>query len=242
MASIHNAQKFIDYIRRWEGGLSKDPNDAASKNPVPDGSGFHTNKGVTWATFVGSAAKAGYNATPKLFYEMPDHIWMKIFKVNFWDIVQADKINSQAIAEMIVDWTWGSGPGVSVPFIQRYLQGRGYKFPQITSTFGPITLKSLNDEIKKRGEKAVWEDIYKLRYNFLDNLGKNRFPSFRTGWLNRMKDLYNLSVNTVKENPGTTTIVGLLIVSGAVYLAWKYGDLKMFGNGIKPAHVQTVAV
>lgn len=230
MADISRATKFIAYIKQWEGGLSRDPSDYASKFPVPDGSGYHTNKGVTWQTFTGSAAKAGYTATPALFYKMPDDIWTKIFKVTFWDSVGADQINSQAVAEMLVDWNWGSGPGVANVMTQKYLNGKGHKL-LVDGAFGPMSRKALNAEISKRGEKAVWEDLYKLRYDFLDNLGKNTYPQFRTGWLNRMKDFYNMTVNTIAENPGKTTLVGLLVVSGAIYLAWKYGSLDLFGNG-----------
>jgi hypothetical protein len=46
MANI-NAVNF-DYIKKWEGGLSKDSRDQAAKDPVPDGSGYHTNIGITW--------------------------------------------------------------------------------------------------------------------------------------------------------------------------------------------------
>lgn len=230
MADIKKAQKFIAYIKQWEGGLSKDRGDYAARFPVPDGSGYHTNKGVTWQTFAGSAAKAGYTATPELFYKMPDDIWTKIFKVTFWDSVGADNINSQAIAELLVDWVWGSGPGIANKFVQRYLNTKGHALV-VDGDFGGLSRKALNDEIKKRGEKAVFEDIYKLRYDFLDNLGKNTYPQFRTGWLNRMKDFYNMTVNIIQENPGKTTILGLLLVSGAVYVAWKYGSLDIFGNG-----------
>jgi lysozyme family protein len=89
----------LKYIKRWEGGLSKDPKDKASAFPVPDGSGHHTNKGVTWATFTGLASEVGYKATPQLFYNMPDNIWLAIYKIGYWNPVQGDKINSQGIAE-----------------------------------------------------------------------------------------------------------------------------------------------
>jgi hypothetical protein len=167
---------------------------------------------------------------------MPDDIWLKVFKVSFWDYVTADKINSQAVAELIVDWVWGSGGGIAVPYIQRYLNSKGHYTG--APGWGNLMLTALNKEIAKRGEKAVYDDIYKLRYDFLDNLGKNTYPQFRTGWLNRMKDFYNLSINTIAENPGKTTIVGLLLVSGAIYLAWKYGSLDMFGNGAN--HIKKV--
>ena len=41
----------LDYILKWEGGLSKHPRDSAARHPLPDGSGYHTNKGITWRVF-----------------------------------------------------------------------------------------------------------------------------------------------------------------------------------------------
>jgi hypothetical protein len=66
--------RIIPIIKQWEGGKSKAKTDRASAFPVPDGSGYHTNKGVTWETFLGSAKKVGYSPTIENFYKMPDSI------------------------------------------------------------------------------------------------------------------------------------------------------------------------
>ena len=241
MADINQAGKFIAYIRKWEGGLSNAPGDIESAYPAPGTGGYHTNKGVTWRTFTGSAAKAGYTATPQLFMQMPDNIWLKIFKVNFWDFVFADQIHSQPIAELVVDWVWGSGPGAAVPYIQRYLVANGAKIV-VDGGFGPLTLTALNEVIRKKGEKKVYSELYKIRYDFLDKLGQTAYGApFRQGWLNRMNDLWNMTITTIHENPGKSTLVGLLIVSGAIYVAWKYGSLNLFGNGVTPQNLQIAA-
>ena len=44
----------IPFIKSKEGGLSKETSDTASADKVPDGSGYHTNKGITW-TKIGRA-------------------------------------------------------------------------------------------------------------------------------------------------------------------------------------------
>jgi hypothetical protein len=61
---------FVPVLKKYEGGLSKAKTDTASKNPVPDGSGYHTNKGITWSTFKAMAQTIDYTATPTLFYQM----------------------------------------------------------------------------------------------------------------------------------------------------------------------------
>lgn len=56
-----NLQTYIDFTKRWEGGLSRDTNDSASSYPCPTPhngkSGYHTNIGITykvWHSLFGS--------------------------------------------------------------------------------------------------------------------------------------------------------------------------------------------
>lgn len=188
----------LKYIKRWEGGLSRDPKDRAANDPVPDGSGYHTNKGVTWSTFKGLAKQVGYTATPALFYKMPDNIWLAIYKIGYWNPVQGDKINSQGIAELMADWAWGSGPGTATKFLQRYLNQ--YKYGLfVDGNFGQKTLIALNDHIKKVGAKRAFENIYNVRLDFLKSLSD--WSVFGTGWLNRMKDFYDYGITVAAKNP-----------------------------------------
>ena len=99
----------VPHILKSEGGLSKNPNDNASAYPVPDGSGYHTNKGVTWLTFVNLAPKIGYAVSPKLFYEMPSDLWGQIFKQGYWNQFLGDTISAQAVANMFADGFWIGG-------------------------------------------------------------------------------------------------------------------------------------
>lgn len=211
----------IKYITDWEGKLSKNPNDPAAVDPVPDGSGYHTNKGVTWATFKGLAKQLGYSATPELFYKMPNDIWLKIYKVGYWNPMNADNINSQGIAELLADWAWGSGPGTAARFVQRYLTGKGYKIA-VDGRFGPASTKALNDAIKKFGPKQVFDELWNVRLEFLKSL--SGWAYFGQGWLNRMKDFYKYGI-TVLGNPITPILI-LAAVGIGLYFAFKNGDLK----------------
>jgi lysozyme family protein len=220
MASINAVN--LTYIKRWEGGLSRDANDPAAVDSVPDGSGYHTNKGVTWATFKGLAKKIGYNPTAALFYKMPDNIWLAIYKIGYWDPMNGDKINSQGIAELLADWAWGSGPGTAARYVQRYLVSKGYKIA-VDGAFGPASTKALNDEIKKAGAKKVFDDLHTSRLNFLKSLPG--WQHYGTGWGNRLKDFYNYGIRVVNENPIPTGII-LAAVALALYFGFKNGDTK----------------
>ena len=219
MANI-NAVNF-DYIKRWEGGLSKDRNDPAAVDPVPDGSGYHTNIGVTWATFKGLAKQAGYIATPELFYRMPKETWLKIYKQGYWDPMNADNINSQGIAELLVDFAWGSGPGTAARVTQRYLAGKGFKIA-VDGRFGPASTKALNDAIKKFGAKQVFDDLWNLRLNYLKSL--SGWQNYGFGWSNRMNDLYSFASKILGNPIAPALIIGLIGLG--LYLAFKNGDLK----------------
>jgi len=237
MANINAVN--LAYIKRWEGGLSRDANDPAAVDPVPDGSGYHTNKGVTWNTFKGLASRIGYSPTAALFYKMPDNIWLAIYKIGYWDPMNGDKINSQGIAELLADWAWGSGPGTAARYVQRYLVGKGYKIA-VDGAFGPASIKALNDQIKKAGATAVFNDLYNARLNFLKSLGG--WQHYGTGWTNRMKDFYNYGIRVVNENPIPTGIV-LAAVALALYFGFKNGDTKQtFGVKTEQALIKTLGI
>jgi lysozyme family protein len=97
----------------------------------------------------------------------------------YWDRWRADEIKDQKIANILVDWVWGSGKwGVVIP--QRLLG--------ITADgkVGSITLTALNNQDPIEFHKK----IYARRIQFLDDIVKNN-PSqkrFIKGWKNRLKD------------------------------------------------------
>jgi lysozyme family protein len=180
----------IPVIMRSEGGLSKNPNDSASKWPVPDGSGYHTNKGITWLTFSSNARRLGYEATPKLFYDMPQHIWERITKQLYWDVIKGDQIRSQSVATMLVDWYFGSGDW-AVKNLQSVLNTHhGYKLA-VDGDLGPLTLKAVNSVDAKK----LTDNLQAARLAFIDRISKNRNNSvFRNGWIDDAKHTYNVAL------------------------------------------------
>ncbi|MCC7514430.1 MAG: hypothetical protein IT212_07040 [Bacteroidia bacterium] len=177
----------IPKIKKYEGGLSKAKTDSASKYPVPDGSGYHTNKGITWQTFKNSATKIGYTATPSLFYEMPDQIWTAILKNLYWDAIQGDKINSQAVAEMLADAIWAGAYNAkyAVKAIQILLNKNGFNLT-VDGIVGPNTVNAINKFATGNNEKLVLDAAYTGRKLHFEKLGG---PNLQ-GWLNRLNSLY----------------------------------------------------
>jgi NAD(P)-dependent dehydrogenase (short-subunit alcohol dehydrogenase family) len=108
--------KIVSFIKSKEGGLSSASTDNASRNPSNCGNGsngkpYHTNKGVTWGTFKDLSSKLGYSATCDNFKKMPDTIWGKIYKEGYWNPMQGDRIQNQAVANTFVEMAYMSGVG-----------------------------------------------------------------------------------------------------------------------------------
>lgn len=195
-------KNIVSHTLYSEGGKSKDPDDNAAKNPVPDGTGYHTNKGVTWAAFVGLAPKIGYTPTAALFYAMPTTIWLKIFKVGYWDKVSGDTIKSQAVANMLAQRAWGSGATKANTMVQELLNQFGYKVP-IDGKTGAGTVAAINQATNgKIKERNFYDAFYKKNMAWLQSLSD--WPKYKNGWTKRMNSLYDSGLDLIKGNPVKT--------------------------------------
>lgn len=180
-----NSKHVVPFIKSAEGGLSKNPADTASQNPITDGSGYHTNKGITWTSW---SSIFGTDADSiKRFYAMNDDDWDAIFRKFYWSQMLGDSINSQRIADIIVDWVWGSGkhyPEIDVQDILIHTFGE-----HITEdgSFGPATVKAINEV----DEQKLWDAIVAKRFWYLEQIVLAH-PSqniWLKGWKNRMNNL-----------------------------------------------------
>jgi lysozyme family protein len=160
----------IPKILKWEGGYVNDPLDA----------GGATNKGVTLATWrnVGhdKDGDGDIDAEDMKLLNVEDATM--VMKKFYWDKWHVDDIKSQAIAEILVDWVWGSGVwGIKIP--QRILGVIQ------DGNVGPLTLKRVNDYANQH---ELFDKIKQARLDFIDNIVKNK-PSqvrFEKGWKNRI--------------------------------------------------------
>ena len=157
----------VPFIRKWEGGFADDPADR----------GGATNMGVTLATF---RHFYGAGCTVGDLLAMTEVQWLHIFKTGYWDRWQGDRIVSQSLADILVDWVWASGiHGITRP--QRIL---GVDTDGIV---GERTLSALNGSDYER----LFHRIKADRIVFVENIVR-RDPSqrrFLRGWLNRIDDM-----------------------------------------------------
>lgn len=109
-----------------------------------------------------------------------EDLYTRILKPHFWDLWKADRIDNQSVANLLVDWVWGSGSwGIVIP--QRILNVKA------DGVVGNVTLSALNAAIQKELFKSIWYErkIYLLNLVVKDPTQK----VFLKGWLNRLNDM-----------------------------------------------------
>jgi hypothetical protein len=215
-------KNIVPFIRKAEGGLSSDPKDTASRTPSPcgkkNGYPIHTNKGITWATFKGLASKGGYTASCDNFMKMPDNVWLKVYKVGFWDAIKGDKIKNQAIANVFVEMTWGSGLGSissgkgTISFMNKFFKENYNKNLTKINEFVDFV-----NQLDKQGKTPeLFEKLHSFRAERY-----TKMPSASAhlkGWLNRLNSFYALNKPYALSTGNKLALVlgiGLIALGGA---------------------------
>jgi lysozyme family protein len=185
----------LPFVLKWEGGFVNDPADA----------GGATNKGVTIATW----RQVGYDKDGDGDIDVDDlklistqDVCNRVLKPHYWDKWKADQINSQKIANILVDWVWGSGKhGIVIP--QRILG------VVADGVVGDKTLSAVNFA----DPDQLFDAIYKARVDFFNEITQNSIAKYEQkigrkateselmkytnkrfikGWLRRLESLKTL--------------------------------------------------
>lgn len=160
-------RKLKPKILKWEGGFSNHPLDK----------GGATNKGITIAVF---RKYFGLDKTVEDLRRITDGQWDLIFKTGYWDKMKGDQIKNQSIANILVDWAWGSGPITAIKRLQKLLEVR------VDGIIGPITLRALNEAKQEDLFKKIWNARRDFFYEIVRRNPSQRV--FLRGWMNRLND------------------------------------------------------
>ena len=167
--------KLMPFVLKWEGKFVNNPND-------PGGA---TNMGVTLEVWKSQ----GYDKDGDHDIDVVDLKAItvadatKIMEKGYWDRWKASQIDSQAVANILVDWTWCSGAwGIKIPQRLLGLVEDG--------SVGPKTIEAVNATIAKDKDKFI-QQLYLAREQFIkDIIKKNaKLETFKKGWTNRLNDM-----------------------------------------------------
>ena len=168
-----NVKLLLPFILSWEGGFVNDPLDK----------GGATNKGVTIATWK----RCGYDKdgdddidVDDLRLISKDDVLNRVLKPHYWDKWKADQIKSQSVANILVDWVWGSGAnGIKIPQKLLGLTVDGIVGPKTLAAVNSSDALVLFNTIKAEREAFLWRIVER------DPTQKR----FIKGWLNRLNAL-----------------------------------------------------
>lgn len=196
-----NVDLLIPFILRFEAGVAikdlslplpqifeKARKRGFSNDPLD--SGGATMCGVTLATYRQYRRNNGqFTTTVSDLKNISYTEWRAILKQLYWDRWKADKIQTQEIADILVDWVWASGiHGIKQP--QKILVN---KFPEVVAD-GIVGTKTLNAVNNYDTQRDLFTQIHKARIRFVNNI-VSRNPTQRkwlNGWLRRINSLPSL--------------------------------------------------
>lgn len=164
-------EKLVPFLKRWEGGFVHDSDDL----------GGATNMGVTMNTYIAYCRRKGYPVpTVTRLKNLSEEQWTDIVKTMYWDRFKGDKIESQSVANICVDWLWLSGT-VAIKKVQELV---GTKADGIV---GDKTIAAINS----RSALPLFGMIKEVRAMYIDEICRKRPANekFRKGWMNRLNDL-----------------------------------------------------
>jgi lysozyme family protein len=159
--------------------------------------------GVTIGTFTSYRKKVGKPApTVADLKNITFDEWLDILRTLYWNRWKADQIKSQKIANILVDWVWGSGVyGIKIPQRALRLNPDGI--------VGPKTLATINN----LDPNVLYKALYDLRVDYFNDiiarsvaqyeikigrkatdkeLKKYTYVRFKIGWMNRLNDIINI--------------------------------------------------
>lgn len=134
--------------------------------------GGPTFAGVTLATY---RSFYGTSMTVHDLRNMAYHEWRNIYKTGYWDVMKADEIDNQSVADLCVDWLVNSGVG-KVRNIQRVLG------VQADGKVGPKTLAAINGACPM----CLHKKLYEARKAYYRSIATGSNAQFLVGWLNRL--------------------------------------------------------
>jgi lysozyme family protein len=159
--------RYAQRLLRLEGGYDYD-------------NGNHSNRGITLATYTAWRKVKGIAITTVSdIKNITGSEARSIYKSWYWDVLLANQIKNQSIAELMVDGKVNGG--FSLSSLQVYLK--------ITADgkMGPKTIAAINASNQAKLHAKLLQDR-KNHYADLINTNPFLYAKYTDGWANRLKD------------------------------------------------------
>lgn len=205
----NNSEKWLDYVEHvlyFEGGLSKDPRDTASKC-VKAGQ-YHTNKGVTFCTFKELAPSLGISpVTYEKFINLSDYEVGK-FIYKFYEKIQGSKF-PQEIALLLTEIAWMSGSARAFQHLKDALKKLGVETDSVAQMINAVS---------KMDEKKVFDALKLERKKYFDFLTSSpKYAPFKKGWDNRLTRFFSKFIPSIEGKKKSSNTFTLSDFFGALF-------------------------
>ena len=195
MASFIDAHKKVG---KSEGGYTNNPKD--NGNWV-DGKLIGTNYGISAPILKAYLGRPISISDMKTLTPKTASI---IYKQNYWDKIDGDKLKNQSVALIIYDASVNHGLYATKNMVKNALAKQNISFSQFDSKV-----------INKAKQKELFDDIYKERANRYQKGN----PAFREGWMRRLEDIQYAGGFTSKK--AMFLALGIILVGSIGYFVYK---------------------
>lgn len=170
-----NFAKAIKHIFLHEGGFQANPNDSGNYNSKKQLVG--TNLGIT---AIEAEKYLGYPPTKKDMLSFKKEWAETIYFEKYWTPIKGEKLESQKVATIFLDYAVNCGVKTAIKRIQRILK------IQDDGIFGDITLEAIN---QAADDQRFFDEIIKDRKNYYAAIVRNngKLSVFLTGWYKRVE-------------------------------------------------------
>lgn len=197
-------EQYFKSRRIAEGGLSRNPKDHASANPAPCSykglSGWHTNMGITYPTWLSIGKAVGLKPTCQNFFTITPHEWELIFD-EIWRRAGGYDINNTALANIVFQSRWGSGEGGALHQLGKDMKALTGVQPK---TFQGLAALINQNSKTPEDAKKLFDYLWNKRNQFYIDLNQ---PEFEKGWLKDWKKFYGFNQQYLVPGAPPVTVV-----------------------------------
>lgn len=161
---------------------------------------------------------------------MPEEIWGKIAKKLIWDPYLLDEYRSQAIANFIFQWAWGSGIGGSYRQLSKFANDK-YSLG-LSGSYSLENARKLKDKFNQVSVSNEGKLLFELKEALKGYYKSLNQPANEAGWLRRVDELYQVSLQQVTDIGKFTkahfgkVMIGAALVGATIYAIVKFSKSK----------------